>query len=188
MTFIGLHNGTAAPILSLKLCLRQTQHPQLAASNRRVHLHVVMHAVQLLPSTRAHRASETTSARRLSQYRPQPSSSSSHVPCSRFLQGEGTDPKEVSTIRAAVQNGKQASVRLLNYRRDGAPFWNLLTVTPIRGEDGKVSKYVGVQVSCPASPVNGIAEHRVRLSGQQQDGILNSMATPVLKDWPQTPW
>ncbi|KAK9865513.1 hypothetical protein WJX84_001549 [Apatococcus fuscideae] len=64
----------------------------------------------------------------------------------RFLQGEGTDPKEVSTIRAAVQNGKQASVRLLNYRRDGAPFWNLLTVTPIRGEDGKVSKYVGVQV------------------------------------------
>ncbi|KAK9844935.1 hypothetical protein WJX74_008864 [Apatococcus lobatus] len=64
----------------------------------------------------------------------------------RFLQGEGTDPKEVTTIRDACQNGKQASVRLLNYRRDGTPFWNLLTVTPIRGEDGKLSKIVGVQV------------------------------------------
>ena len=53
----------------------------------------------------------------------------------------------MTTIRNAVIKGEQASVRLLNYRRDGAPFWNLLTVTPIRGEDGKVSKFVGVQVN-----------------------------------------
>ena len=37
-------------------------------------------------------------------------------------------------------------MRLLNYRRDGTPFWNLLTMTPIKTEDGKVSKFVGVQV------------------------------------------
>ena len=37
-------------------------------------------------------------------------------------------------------------MRLLNYKRDGTPFWNLLTMTPIRTEDGKVSKIVGVQV------------------------------------------
>jgi PAS domain S-box-containing protein len=64
----------------------------------------------------------------------------------RFLQGEGTDPKEVATIRAAVREGRGCSVRLLNYRRDGSPFWNLLTVTPVTTEDGRVSKYVGVQV------------------------------------------
>ena len=38
-------------------------------------------------------------------------------------------------------------MRLLNYRRDGTPFWNLLTMTPIKTEDGKVSKFVGVQVT-----------------------------------------
>ncbi len=65
---------------------------------------------------------------------------------SRFLQGEGTDPKEVATIRNAVRNGEPVSVRLLNYKRDGTPFWNLLTMTPIKTEDGKVSKFVGVQV------------------------------------------
>ncbi len=69
-----------------------------------------------------------------------------HLLRSRFLQGEGTDPKEVAIIRDAVKKGEGCSVRLLNYRRDGTPFWNLLTMTPIKTEDGKVSKFVGVQV------------------------------------------
>uniref|UniRef100_A0A126X039 non-specific serine/threonine protein kinase n=1 Tax=Trebouxia arboricola TaxID=53268 RepID=A0A126X039_9CHLO len=64
----------------------------------------------------------------------------------RFLQGEGTDPKEVVTLREAVKYGNACSVRLLNYRKDGTPFWNLLTMTPIKTEDGTVSKFVGVQV------------------------------------------
>lgn len=37
-------------------------------------------------------------------------------------------------------------MRLLNYRKDGTPYWNLLTMTPIKTPDGKLSKYVGVQV------------------------------------------
>lgn len=49
-------------------------------------------------------------------------------------------------LREAVVKGEGCSVRLLNYKRDGTPFWNLLTMTPIRTEDGKVSKFVGVQV------------------------------------------
>jgi len=64
----------------------------------------------------------------------------------RFLQGEGTDPKEVAKIREGIRKGEGVSVRLLNYRKDGTPFWNLLTVTPIKTPDGKVSKFVGVQV------------------------------------------
>eukprot|EP00798_Chlamydomonas_sp_ICE-L_P007878 gene7878-1088_t len=61
----------------------------------------------------------------------------------RFLQGEGTDLKEVQKIRDACKKGEAVSVRLLNYRKDGTPFWNLLTVTPIKTPDGK---FVGVQV------------------------------------------
>ena len=52
----------------------------------------------------------------------------------------------MAIIRDAVKKGDGCSVRLLNYRRDGTPFWNLLTMTPIKTEDGKVSKFVGVQV------------------------------------------
>mmetsp|Transcript_9347 Transcript_9347/g.28515 ORF Transcript_9347/g.28515 Transcript_9347/m.28515 type:complete len:704 (-) Transcript_9347:1016-3127(-) len=64
----------------------------------------------------------------------------------RFLQGEGTDPKEVQKIRDATKNAQTVSVRLLNYRKDGTPFWNLLTLVPIKAPDGSLSKYVGVQV------------------------------------------
>nr|AML76291.1 putative LOV domain-containing protein [Pteromonas sp. BC-2016] len=64
----------------------------------------------------------------------------------RFLQGEGTDPKEVAKLREAIRKGEGVSVRLLNYRKDGTPFWNLLTMTPIKTPDGKVSKIIGVQV------------------------------------------
>lgn len=49
-------------------------------------------------------------------------------------------------IRDAVKQKKAVSVRLLNYRKDGTPFWNFLTVAPVSLADGTVAKYVGVQV------------------------------------------
>nr|AML79616.1 putative LOV domain-containing protein [Stephanosphaera pluvialis] len=78
----------------------------------------------------------------------------------RFLQGEGTDPKEVTKIRDAIKKGEGVSVRLLNYRKDGTPFWNLLTVTPIKTPDGKVSKFVGVQVDVTSKTEGkAVADH-----------------------------
>lgn len=62
----------------------------------------------------------------------------------------------MAIIRDAVKKGEGCSVRLLNYRRDGTPFWNLLTMTPIKTEDGKVSKFVGVQVPFHAFQTTGI--------------------------------
>lgn len=62
---------------------------------------------------------------------------------SRFLQGPDTDPEDVRKIREAVKNGKSFCGRLLNYRKDGSPFWNLLTITPIKDEDDKVIKFIG---------------------------------------------
>mmetsp|Transcript_309 Transcript_309/g.698 ORF Transcript_309/g.698 Transcript_309/m.698 type:complete len:736 (-) Transcript_309:537-2744(-) len=64
----------------------------------------------------------------------------------RFLQGPNTDQREVDKIRQAVKTGSTVSVRLLNYRKDGTPFWNFLTVAPVKTAEGRVAKYVGVQV------------------------------------------
>lgn len=63
--------------------------------------------------------------------------------CSRFLQGPETDKQEVAKIREAVRTGKTYCGRLLNYKKDGTKFWNLLTVTPIRNGNGKIIKYIG---------------------------------------------
>ncbi|XP_073118322.1 phototropin-2 isoform X6 [Elaeis guineensis] len=61
----------------------------------------------------------------------------------RFLQGPDTDKMEVAKIREAVRTGKSYCGRLLNYKKDGTPFWNLLTVTPIKDDHGKVIKFIG---------------------------------------------
>ena len=56
----------------------------------------------------------------------------------RFLQGAGTDPAAVDRLRRAVAAGEPATVEILNYRRDGSPFWNALHIAPVLGPDGEV--------------------------------------------------
>jgi len=64
----------------------------------------------------------------------------------RFLQGERTDDAAVATLRKAIDAAEPVTVELLNYRRDGEPFWNEVTVAPLRNEADKVTNYVGFQV------------------------------------------
>ncbi|KAL6851462.1 hypothetical protein ACP4OV_020395 [Aristida adscensionis] len=79
----------------------------------------------------------------------------------RFLQGPETDMNEVAKIRDAVKAGKSFCGRLLNYRKDGTPFWNLLTVTPIRDDNGKVIKFIGMQVEV-SKYTEGLSDKRMR--------------------------
>ncbi len=51
----------------------------------------------------------------------------------RFLQGVDTDQMEVAKIRTAIEGRVTISACLRNYRRDGAPFDNLLIIHPIVG-------------------------------------------------------
>src|SRR5690554_5148178 len=66
----------------------------------------------------------------------------------RFLQGDEFDlsnEQALSEIRKALASGKEASVVLRNYRKDGTPFWNDLYLSPIRNERDEITHYVGVQ-------------------------------------------
>jgi PAS domain-containing protein len=65
------------------------------------------------------------------------------VLCSRFLQGSGTDPAEIAKIRKALADGSNYCGRVLNYKKDGTAFWNLLTIAPIKDEEGNVLKFIG---------------------------------------------
>jgi PAS domain S-box-containing protein len=63
----------------------------------------------------------------------------------RFLQGETSDEKAISKMRAAIQNDDSTAVELRNYRKDGTEFWNRVELAPIREADGEVTHYVGYQ-------------------------------------------
>ena len=62
----------------------------------------------------------------------------------RFLQGAKTGSEVVAEVREAIRAGKECSVEILNYRKDGTPFWNALSITPVRDENGKLLHFVGV--------------------------------------------
>jgi serine phosphatase RsbU (regulator of sigma subunit) len=51
----------------------------------------------------------------------------------------------VAGLRAALDAGQEYTTELLNYRKDGTPFWNRLALTPLRDTAGRVTHYVGVQ-------------------------------------------
>ncbi|MDP1922798.1 MAG: response regulator [Myxococcales bacterium] len=63
----------------------------------------------------------------------------------RLLQGPLTDAGSVTRIREAIAAGRACTVELLNYRKDGAPFWNSMTISPVLDEQGRLTHFVGVQ-------------------------------------------
>ncbi|NJO52672.1 MAG: PAS domain-containing protein, partial [Leptolyngbyaceae cyanobacterium RM2_2_4] len=55
----------------------------------------------------------------------------------RFLQGAETDPEAVAQLRRAIQQRREIRTTLLNYRKDGQPFWNELKISPVLSEAGE---------------------------------------------------
>ena len=64
----------------------------------------------------------------------------------RFLQGPETDREAASAIRDAVAAGQDIAMDLLNYRKDGSPFWNALYLSPVRNDVGKIVYFFGSQL------------------------------------------
>ncbi len=63
----------------------------------------------------------------------------------RLLQGPGTDPVAIAELGAAIAAGRQVRTRLRNYRADGTPWWNELTLSPVHDAGGTLTHYIGVQ-------------------------------------------
>jgi PAS domain S-box-containing protein len=63
----------------------------------------------------------------------------------RFLQGDDHDQPGIAEIRAALAERRPVEVTLRNYRKDGARFYNRLSIRPLLDPDGKVIYYLGVQ-------------------------------------------
>ena len=81
----------------------------------------------------------------------------------RFLQGEGTDQGAVNIIRKGLEEGRDISVCLLNYKADGTPFWNQFFVAAIRDANGAIVNYIGVQCEVNTIPIADLKERVKKL-------------------------
>ncbi|MEO1620284.1 MAG: PAS domain-containing protein, partial [Cyanobacteria bacterium J06632_3] len=64
----------------------------------------------------------------------------------RFLQGEETNQLGTKDIRQALSSGTGCKVLIHNYRKNGQPFWNELTISPLIDPEGVVTHYVGALI------------------------------------------
>ena len=64
----------------------------------------------------------------------------------RFLQGPGTDRGTAQRLRAAIAAREGCIEWIVNHRADGAPFWNLLFLVPVRDRAGRLLHYFGNQL------------------------------------------
>lgn len=64
----------------------------------------------------------------------------------RFLQGPDTAAHTVAAIRNAVDHVHDIAVDILNYRKDGTPFWNGLYLSPVTSSTGELQFFFASQL------------------------------------------
>ncbi|MFN3399101.1 MAG: ATP-binding protein [Ferrovibrio sp.] len=63
----------------------------------------------------------------------------------RLLQGPETSPITRAEIRTALERGEGISTDILNFRKDGTPYWIETSIRPVPGADGRPAFFVAVQ-------------------------------------------
>lgn len=79
----------------------------------------------------------------------------------RFLRGDVDSEPSAATraaIRAALHEGRPLVIELQNRRVDGTPFWNSLSLAPVRDASGEVTHFVGLMRDVSADRA-AAAEH-----------------------------
>ncbi|KAG6546286.1 hypothetical protein Mapa_012326 [Marchantia paleacea] len=114
----------------------------------------------------------------------------------RILQGPATDPKEVEKIRKALKAGAAYNGKILNYKKDGTTFWNVLSMSPIRNNEGQVIKYIGMQAEAAEKSSRPKAEKKTVTAvvskeavvpkpaptAQEPEDYIPEISLPPLKD------
>jgi PAS domain S-box-containing protein len=70
----------------------------------------------------------------------------------RFLQGPATEPSSIEAIRTSISSSSPVTVRIMNYRKDGTPFVNELSLSYLTSGDRRY--ILGVQQDVTSSFVS----------------------------------
>ncbi len=95
----------------------------------------------------------------------------------RFLQGPDTDPAAVAQLHDAIYAGQGTHLLIRNYRKNGEPFWNELTVSPVRDRSGALTHFIGIQNDVSARIET---ERELRRLSDLQRTILDSTSVQLV--------
>lgn len=95
-----------------------------------------------------------------------------------FLQGRNTDQSSVRRLKASIEKCQASVELLLNEKKSGEPFWNLLYTTPLfaQGHDTPVF-FLGGQINCSTTVHSG--SDVLRILAQSEDNDKTTTPFPV---------
>ncbi|WP_347360104.1 PAS domain-containing protein [Rhizobium sp. Leaf383] len=64
----------------------------------------------------------------------------------RFLQGPETNRADIQKVRDAIDNRYPIEIDVVNYKKNGEPFWNRLLISPVFDEEGKLTYFFASQL------------------------------------------
>ena len=94
----------------------------------------------------------------------------------RFLQGPLTDRNVVAQLRTAVTERRAISLEILNYRRDGSPFWNGVFLGPVYDEAGELLFFFASQLDVSRrkeAESNALQSQKMESIGQLTAGLAH---------------
>ena len=94
----------------------------------------------------------------------------------RFLQGADTDEQHIQQVRDCLRQERECQIILKNYKKDGTPWWNELTISPVRDMEGGLTHFIGVQTDIT---VRKNAEEALRLSVARQQTFVRDLFASV---------
>ncbi len=63
----------------------------------------------------------------------------------RILQGPLTDKNELDKMSNAIKNWVSCEIEIINYKKDGTPFWSNISIVPVANEKGWYTHWVSIQ-------------------------------------------
>lgn len=87
-----------------------------------------------------------------------------------ILQGKHTDQNTVQRIREKLNARESFYEEILNYSKDGEPYWISLSINPVLDEHGHVARYVSVQANVTTTKKEAL-EFNARMNAIMQSNI-----------------
>lgn len=95
----------------------------------------------------------------------------------RMLQGPATDPEARAALRQALQANRPVDAELINYRKDGRPFWMRVEITPVFDANGVAVRHLGIMRD--VTELHRTAE-RLREREERLEAIAGAIPLPML--------
>jgi PAS domain S-box-containing protein len=91
-----------------------------------------------------------------------------------LLYGPDTDDEIARKHKKNIKNEKAFSEVMVNYTKEGEPFWAKINVSPIFGDDGKLKKYFSIQedITKEVEFQNQLQQKSLRLETSQKIGDI----------------